>query len=435
MFNFFKKSQETKVIVNTKKGLEPAAKKSEVTSGAVKSEKNLKREKHIVAVMEKTGWDRATTVKAMKAAKNAVGISYGDYNRNDFYKVAVEDQEEKYQAILEKKERKKKHKAEKEEKAIAGIMKITGWEKEEAIAKVIEAQNRTGCTYKEYLIYRFFDLTEKEQDEVFVAKFSRKITAKYDVNKKFEAMLYNKEETNEYFAEYLRRPWCVNTKISFEDFKEKFIDSKRIIYKPLAGNRGKGVEAFDVNEENIKEVYETLLPFPEGVVEQYVVQHPEVSKLSPSSVNTIRVVTVSSNTQQVTPDGKMMDIAYAALRIGGGKSIVDNFHSGGMVAAIDLETGELVTDAADMEGNVFEKHPATGTVIKGFKIPYFAEVLELVKDACVKNKVEGYLGWDIAVTENGPVLIEVNVVPGVVLLSMPYVAERKGMKYVMEKYV
>ena len=40
--------------------------------------------------------------------------------------------------------------------------------------------------------------------------------------KKFEAMLYNKEETNEYFSEYLRRPWCVNTKISFEDFKEKF---------------------------------------------------------------------------------------------------------------------------------------------------------------------------------------------------------------------
>lgn len=425
MFNFFKKKTATKEVAKEVKEVQEA---KEVVKKAVKGEK------HILAVMEKTGWDYAKAHKAMKQAKKDFGIKYAHYNRYEFYNIPVEEQAQKYEEVLAKIERRKLHKEKKQEKAIAGIMEKTGWDHDYTEAKILEAQERTGCTYKEYLIYKFYELDAAEQEEVFVAHESRKITAKYDVNKEFVDMLYNKEATNEYFSEFLNRPWCVNTKISLEDFTEKFAESKRIIYKPLDGNRGRGVEAYDICRENAKEIYDELVTFPAGVVEQYVVQHPEMSTMSPTSVNTLRIVTISSNTQEVV-EGKHLDIAYAALRMGGGKSIVDNFHSGGMVAAIDLETGKLVTDAADMEGNVFAEHPATGRTIKGFEIPHFKEALKLVTDAIEKNKVEGYLGWDVAITEDGPVLIEVNVIPGVVLLSMPYVAERKGMRYVMAKYL
>lgn len=422
MFNFLKRKKKTN---NEAKAAKPATKKKN----------NEAREKHIKGIMEATGWTREQTIAQVKDAKKRLGISYGDYNRNAFYNIPVEEQKAKYDEVLERKERRRKNTEKKNEKSIAGVMAATGWDRETTEAKILEAQGRTGCTYKEYLIYKFYELTEAEQEKVFVAKFSRKITAKYDVNREFNDMLYNKEKTNIYFSKYLRRPWCVNTKITLEEFIEKFAESKRVIYKPLGGNRGRGVEAFDVDRENAAAVFNTLVTYPEGVVEQYVVQHPEVSSISPDSVNTLRIVTISSNTQNVTADGKMKDIAYASIRIGGGGSIVDNFHSGGMVAAIDLETGIIVTDAADGDGNVFEKHPATGTVIKGFKIPFFQEALDLVNEAIDENKIEGYLGWDVAITEDGPVLIEVNVVPGVVLLSMPYVAEKKGMKYVMEKYL
>ncbi len=391
--------------------------------------RKIKKEKQqIEEIMKKTGWSRSEAKKQLTATTERLGISAADYIRLKYYKLNEEEQDKKF-------ERLKLRKRNKEEKAIHGVMELTGWGHDYTESKILEAHGRTGCTYKEYLIYRFFDLTPEEQEKVFVAKYSRKITAKYDVNKEFNDMLYDKERTNVYFSEYLRRPWCVNTKISLEDFTEKFADSKRVIYKPLDGNRGRGVEAFDIDRENAKEVYDQLITYPDGVVEQYVVQHPQVSQLSPDSVNTVRMVTISSNTKDITADGKRVDIAYAALRIGGGKSIVDNFHSGGMVAAVDLETGKLVTDAADMEGNVYKEHPMTGTVIKGHQIPYFEEAKAMVLDAITKNKVEGYLGWDVAITEDGPVLIEVNVIPGVVLLSMPYVAEKKGMKYVMEKYM
>ena len=315
------------------------------------------------------------------------------------------------------------------------VMAKNGWTQEEAEAAFWAAEERTGCTPKEYYLYRMYEMTPEEQDTILVASIQKKLQKKFGTNKDFVDMLYDKERTNHFFAEYIRRPWCVNTKVSYEEFAEKFADTKRVIYKPLDGNRGRGVEAFMLDRDTMREVYDVLADYPAGVVEAYVVQHPEMLKLCPSSVNTIRVVTFSSNSAPVTPDGKSMDIAYTALRIGGGSSIVDNFHSGGMVCHIDSQTGKLITEAADMECNVFAEHPATGVKFLGFQIPYYQEAMAMVTEAITKNKLEGYLGWDVAIAEDGPILIEVNDRPGVVLLSTPYAAQKKGMKHVLAKYL
>lgn len=326
-------------------------------------------------------------------------------------------------------------KQEEVDKMLAKVMEKTGWDYDTAKAKFRDARKRTGCMAKEFYLYRMYDMTDAQQETVLLASIQKALHTKYGVNNDFVKLIRDKERTNIFFSEYIRRPWCVNTKVSFEEFARVFANTTRIIYKPLGGNRGFGVEAFDLNPENMREVYEHLAAYPAGVLEQYVVQHPDMLKLCPSSVNTIRVVTFSSNSVPVTPDGKHMDIAYTALRIGGGGSIVDNFHSGGMVAHIDLQTGCLITDAADMECNVFTHHPATGLKIKGFQIPYYQEILQMVTDAVTKHKIEGYIGWDIAVAEDGPILIEVNNRPGVVLLSTPYAAQKIGMKHVLAKYL
>ena len=161
-----------------------------------------------------------------------------------------------------------------------------------------------------------------------------------------------------------------------------------------------------------------------------------MSSLCPSSVNTIRVVTISSNSHPVIKGtDQYAGIAYTALRVGAGGSIVDNFHSGGMCVGIDMETGKLCTDAADMEGNVYAAHPTTGTVFKGFELPYYKESLELILKTIEEKKIEGYLGWDIAITENGPVLIELNDRPAVALLSAPWANELKGQKALLSRFM
>lgn len=396
------------------------------------------KEARVRSVMAKTGWDYEFAEAQMTNAKKKVGISFKDYDNKNFFKISEEMQELEYKRILEEKEERNLKARAKKERAVRCVMEETGWSLEETKARIEEARSRTGCTVGEYYQYEFHKLTPAEQDDVFVADYSKKILARYNTKDKYfiKVVLYDKELTNNYFSEYIRRPWCVNTKVDFEGFCEIFKDTKRIIYKPIAGHKGEGITAFQLNEDNMKEVYETLKPLPAGVVESFIVQHPVLSEIAPSSVNTLRIVTVSSNTDCVTADGKHFDIAYAALKLGGGSdSIVDNFHSGGMVAGVDLATGEIVTNGADMANNVFVEHPLTKKKIKGTVVPFFKEALEMVTEACLTKKVEGYLGWDVAIMETGPALIEVNDRPGAVLLSTPYSAEGIGMKHVMAKYM
>lgn len=408
-----------------------------------KERSKKKDNENIQQVMENTGWDRESSLEALREAKKRLGVSFTEYNQHQLYKYDHEEQKKIYDAVLEKRAEeetnavieRRRIRGEKKEETVQKIMAATGWDHEKTVEKVEDARKRTGCAYKEFYMYKFDELDEKTQEELLLMVDSRKVIKKYDVNRYFRRMLTNKELTNETFSKYLNRPWCVNTKITEDEFVERFKDSTKIFYKPLAGNRGIGVASFDIDEKNIRDVYGELAKLPDGVVEEYVLQHEKMSQLAPSSVNTIRVVTISSNSKPVNDAGEHIDVAYAALRIGGGNSIVDNFHSGGMVAVVDLETGRLVTDAADMERHVYKEHPVTGVTIKGFEIPMFDEVIKMIKSAYEDSHIEGYLGWDVAITEKGPVLIEINLQPGVVLLTTPYIAEKKGMKHVMTKYL
>lgn len=334
-----------------------------------------------------------------------------------------------------KKKNKEEVQARKISKMIDDVRAKTNWDSDTILKKYNEAHSLTDCTPKEFYMYRFYERTPEEQKTFYLATYQKILQRKYGIDKEFVALLYDKERTNKYFAEYVRRPWCVNTKVDYDDFAKIFANVKRVIYKPNAGHRGYGIEAFDLTENNVREVYDILASYPIGVVEEFIVQHPSMSKLSPASVNSLRFVTVSSNSTPVTPDGKYADIAYSIVRIGRGDSIVDNLHSGGMVANVDIETGKLATNGADRNGCMFECHPETDTPIKGFDIPYFKEAYDMVISAIETRKVEGYLGWDIAIGENGPMLLEVNDRPGSDGLQTAYAQEGIGMKHVMAKYL
>lgn len=321
------------------------------------------------------------------------------------------------------------------ENAITTVMSIKGWSREETEACFNAAKDNVNCTPKEFVMYKLYDLTPEKQKTYYLACYQKILQKKYGVDKEFVKLLYDKERTNLYFSEYVRRPWCVNTQVTEDEFIKTFENTSRIMYKPNDGHRGYGIKAFTLTPENIKEVYNTLITYPKGVVEEFIVQHPKMSSLSPSSVNSLRFVTISSNTKPVTSDGKMCDVAYSMVRIGRGDSIVDNLHSGGMVALVDLETGIFVTAGADREGKMYDVHPESGTPIKGFTVPFFEEAKEMVLEAIKTKKVEGYLGWDIAISEHGPMLLEVNDRPGSDGLQTAPAQEGKGMFHIMEPYL
>lgn len=148
-------------------------------------------------------------------------------------------------------------------------------------------------------------------------------------------------------------------------------------------------------------MYINFLKFKKSpaVLDELVTQHQELSKLNPSSVNTIRIFTVMI--------GNECEIIGAALRMGVGDTVIDNYSAGGVVGSIDEKTGIVRDDGEDAIGRRYEMHPTSKIRMKGFKIPNWETVIEFVRE-CAQNYPLKYVAWDIAIRENDCVLIEAN---------------------------
>lgn len=211
-----------------------------------KEERARQREYVISLVMEETGWTHDFALKKMKGAKRRAGISFNNYYIYNFHEVPKNRQKNAWQEILNKgKEEREstlihhKVKAEREE-YIEKIMQITGWSREVTENRLRAARKNTGCTYKEYYTYGFFNLKEEEQKQMALIACSQKLSEKYNVNRLFLSLIQNKEKSNRYFEKWLGRNWCVNKKVTFEEFKNIFKHTDKVVYKPLKGNRGIG---------------------------------------------------------------------------------------------------------------------------------------------------------------------------------------------------
>jgi Sugar-transfer associated ATP-grasp len=141
----------------------------------------------------------------------------------------------------------------------------------------------------------------------------------------------------------------------------------------------------------------------EYIVQPAVEQRPELARLHPSSLNTVRLATWRHESE--------VEPVAAALKVGHGGSQVDNFSAGGIVVAIDLENGAL-SDWAKPAGKVGTErlyhHPDTGIAFGGATVPMWPEVVAAAVKAANAVPELGTVGWDIAVTPAGPVVVEGN---------------------------
>ena len=139
------------------------------------------------------------------------------------------------------------------------------------------------------------------------------------------------------------------------------------------------------------------------LLEEFIVQHPEMARINPSSVNTIRVMTALDKNESAV-------IIGACLRAGGPNCFVDNFHSGGVAYPIDLDLG-MVTSAGKNNTSLdrYTVHPSTGVAMIGFKVPHWADIMEQTIKAANKIPEIPIIGWDIAITQDGIEFVEANI--------------------------
>lgn len=213
-----------------------------------------------------------------------------------------------------------------------------------------------------------------------------------------KSVLYRK------FQHLLKRPY-VDLRDGFEGFAAFMEGRETFFAKEPVSFGGLGVKKVTVAGRNAKEIYEELMEEKLFLAEQTIVQHPEMNKLCSSSVNTVRVCTVVS-------DNGNPHVVYALVRIGSGDKAVDNISSGGMYTLLSKD-GRITHPAfCDKTVTYYTQHPATGFDMIGFQIPYFEEAIALCKQAALQEPTMRYIGWDIAITEDGPVMVEGNNLPG-----------------------
>lgn len=93
--------------------------------------------------------------------------------------------------------------------------------------------------------------------------------------------------------------------------------------------------------------------------------------------------------------------------MGCGEAVVDNGGSGGILANVDVDTGIVYTSGRNEKGERFLIHPDSKEQIVGFQIPRWKEAVAMVKEISAKT-TNRYIGWDLALTEAGWVLVEGN---------------------------
>ncbi len=152
--------------------------------------------------------------------------------------------------------------------------------------------------------------------------------------------------------------------------------------------------------ELFQEVIKTGYLFQETVK-----QHPEMSRLNSSCLNTIRLDTF------IDRDGKI-EIISGYLRTSLTNNYVDNMTIGGCGIVVDLVTGKLKGNGymslKDGGIKLQVEHPVTHTVFNGFQIPFFEQAKQLVVEVAGYVPNLRLIGWDVAIGESGPILIEGN---------------------------
>ena len=262
---------------------------------------------------------------------------------------------------------------------------------------------RYGFCLSDYLNYKLYDKNGKERKKYVSTKTENKFYETVSPSA-YKQRYTVKPNFLKDFKEYTKRDFIVPKEDNYEEFLEFLNNHEVFMSKPYDGLGGA-----DVKKEYTKNIQDKKEYFNNAIknrifLEELVKQHPEMNKLCDKSVNTMRIMTFNDH-------GKSR-IIWMGLRVGNGINAIDNFHAKGMAVNIDINTGKLVGNAIDKDLNEYEEHPFTHVKFDGFQIPCFEDAKNMVLKASLESDKILVVGWDVAISEDGPVIIEGNRRPG-----------------------
>ena len=292
------------------------------------------------------------------------------------------------------------------------------------IFDMLRVSLKYGASFKDYWMYGFYNLKDDEINSYVTTGRLYEFYSRLN-DKEYIKFFRDKKRFNEKFQKYIGREFKLINEVDNTSLKEWLLKRDIIMAKPNYGVSGKGIERIKIKDwPDIDDLISHLRLKKLELLEDCIIQHPIMNELNPSCVNSIRMVTVQVDNQ--------IDIISAVLRIGI-ENHVDNFSAGGIAAPIDIETGTVYKPAVKKMGSEkYIAHPVTNTPILGFRIPYWKEVKKMINDACSVVPQVKTIGWDIAISENGPIIIEGNDNWDKDVFQIPY---GEGRQYILNQYL
>ena len=280
---------------------------------------------------------------------------------------------------------------------------------------------------KDYFSFRFFEIKDGQRRKWAGTGFMYEYQLKMNP-KESRPVLEDKIRFLKHFRSFVMRDFASLEELrnnSQKSVKMLADNSGRIVLKGSHGQIGAEVEVIKSSEYSPELIIDYMIKRKYDLAEQYVIQHQALMDLSPSGLNTVRVFTQLH-------EGNV-DFLGARLRVSVNSS-VDNMAAGNLAAPIDIETG--IVNGSGVYSDITKEdrttHPITGKSITGFVVPYWEKVKELAVKAALHSRENKSVGWDIAITEIGPELIEGNHNWCKNLWQLPV---KHGLKHELEKYL
>lgn len=264
----------------------------------------------------------------------------------------------------------------------------------------------------EYFMFGFDKKKRKNRkDYVSTAEYKSYFTKLKKMIKK--NVFKDKYNAYQVLNEFYKRD-CIKVE-SFDDYAS-FVtfatNHNEFLLKELEGSLGQGIAKITINDDtNIKELFFQVLQKSPCILEEYIIQCDELSRFNSNSVNTVRFAMYTNN------DGSITDI-YSMFRTGVGDAVVDNASNGGIACAVDTETGIVISNGLTKKCQQFVEHPESHIKYMGYQIPRWDELKQTCYEASKLVPEYKMIGWDMALTDDGWVVVEANSRPNINTIQM-----------------
>lgn len=253
------------------------------------------------------------------------------------------------------------------------------------------------------------------------------------INEPYNFILNNKLVAVDILKQYTDVPktLCIKKKgiiykgeENFDDIDSilSYIKKEDVYIKPINIGKGIGVNKIsyhenkyflDYKEISSLEIKKILEERSDYFISTSINQSKALNKIYDKCSNTIRLITVRDEKT------KKCKVLFAVQRIGTKETIpVDNGSRGGLIAKIDIETGELSEAKSLHSLEKFDNHPDSNNPIKGVKIKDWDKIKKKYVSLMEKFPYLYFVAWDILLTDKGPVIIEANTSSGVNIIQV-----------------